>query len=181
MSKETVRPAFEGRERPLLSYGLAFPVATARHLNATFQASRVYVICSGSLARNTNVMNQLETALGPDKLVGHWIGMRSHTLWSEVLQIAEEVRTVHADLLLTVGAGSLTDGAKIIALVGIPFSFILLFIFCFCLHPPCLFLFSLGRSYIFIHSQPNIPLRLLQTKLAHQKSLKPLQKALESD
>lgn len=125
MSEETVRPAFEGRERPLLSYGIDFPAATARHLNSTFQASRVYVICSGSLARNTNVMDQLETALGPDKLVGHWIGMRSHTLWSEVLQIAEEVRTVHADLLLTVGAGSLTDGAKIIALVGTPFSFIL--------------------------------------------------------
>ncbi|KAF3011588.1 hypothetical protein E8E15_000701 [Penicillium rubens] len=117
MSGETVRPAFEGRERPLLSYGIAFPAATARHLDGTFRASRVYVICSGSLSRNTNVMDQLETALEPDRLVGHWIGMRSHTLWSEVLQIAEEVQTAHADLLLTVGAGSLTDGAKIIALV----------------------------------------------------------------
>lgn len=121
MPEETVRPAFEGRERPLLSYGIDFPTATAQHLNSTFQASRVYVICSGSLARNVNVMDQLETVLGPDKLVGHWIGMRSHTLWSEVLQIAEEVRTAHADLLLTVGAGSLTDGAKITALVGTPF------------------------------------------------------------
>ena len=129
MPEETVRPAFEGRERPLLSYGIAFPAATARHLNDTFQASRVYVICSGSLARNTDVMNQLETSLGPDKLVGHRIGMRSHTFWSEVLQIAEEVRTVHADLLLTVGAGSLTDGAKIIALVSIPFPSIALFLF----------------------------------------------------
>lgn len=134
MPEETVRPAFEGRARPLLSYGIDFPAATAQHLNSTFQASRVYVICSGSLARNINVMDRLETALGPDKLVGHWIGMRSHTLWSEVLQIAEEVRTVHADLLLTVGAGSLTDGAKITALVGIPFSFILSFVLCFCLY-----------------------------------------------
>ncbi|CAG8898209.1 unnamed protein product [Penicillium egyptiacum] len=129
MPEETVRRAFEGRERPVLSYGITFPAAIARHLDSTFEASRVYVICSGSLSRNTNVMDQLETALGPDRLVGHWIGMRSHTLWSEVLQIAEEVRTVHADLLLTVGAGSLTDGAKIIALVGIPSSFILPFIF----------------------------------------------------
>lgn len=142
MPEETVRPAFEGRERPLLSYGIDFPAATARHLNSTFQASRVYVICSGSLSRNTNVMDQLETILGPDKLVGHWIGMRSHTLWSEVLQIAEEVKTVHADLLLTVGAGSLTDGAKIIALVGTPFSFKLSFVLCFCLYSSCLFLFS---------------------------------------
>ncbi|KAJ5774455.1 hypothetical protein N7457_009351 [Penicillium paradoxum] len=116
MSEETVRPAFESRERPILSYGIAFPAATASHVTHTFKASRVYVICSGSLARKIDVISQLEDALGPEKLVGHWIGMRSHTLWSEVLQITEEVRTVHADLLLTVGAGSLTDGAKIIAL-----------------------------------------------------------------
>ncbi|KAJ5959820.1 uncharacterized protein N7479_006970 [Penicillium vulpinum] len=117
MSEEAVRPAFEGRDYPLISYGIAFPAAIARHLNDIFRASRVYVICSGSLSRNTDVMNQLETALGPDKLVGRRIGMRSHTLWSEVLQIAEEVRTVQADLLLTVGGGSLSDGAKLIALV----------------------------------------------------------------
>ncbi|KAJ5551341.1 hypothetical protein N7535_000709 [Penicillium sp. DV-2018c] len=115
MPEETVRPAFEGRERPLLSYGITFPEATARHLTDTFKASRVYVICSGSLARNTDSIAQLETTLGP-KLVGCRIGMQSHTLWSEVLQIAEDIRNVHADSLLTVGAGSLTDGAKIVAL-----------------------------------------------------------------
>jgi hypothetical protein len=147
---EIVRPAFEGRERPLLSYGIAFPAAIARHLD-TFQASRVYVICSGSLSRKTNVMDQLEAALG-DKLVGHWIGMRSHTLWSEVLEIAQEVSTAHADLLLTVGAGSLTDGAKIIALVSIPFiSCFTFFGICFIYFWP-LFLFSVERSYIFIPS-----------------------------
>jgi alcohol dehydrogenase class IV len=44
--------------------------------------------------------------------------MQSHTLWSEVLEIVEDARNVQADLLLTLGAGSLTDGAKIIALVS---------------------------------------------------------------
>lgn len=121
MTEETVRPAFEGRERPLLSYGIAFPAATAHHLTHTFEASRVYVICSRSLTKKVDVISKLEDAIGPEKLVGHWIGMQSHTLWSEVLQITEEVRTAHADLLLTVGAGSLTDGAKIVALVGLPF------------------------------------------------------------
>lgn len=181
MSEETVQPAFEGRERPLLSYGIAFPAATARHLDGTFQASRVYVICSGSLSRNTNVMDQLETALGPDRLVGHWIGMQSHTLWSEVLQIAEEVQTVHADLLLTVGAGSLTDGAKIIALVGIPFSLILLFIIHVSVYILLASLYYPLADHIYFYSQPNIPLRPSQTKSAHQKSLKPLQKAPKSE
>lgn len=63
-------------------------------------------------------MDRLSDALG-SKLVGHRIGMTSHTLWSEVLQITKDTRTLEADAILTVGAGSLTDGAKIIALVRI--------------------------------------------------------------
>lgn len=117
MPEETVRPAFAGRERPLLSYGIPFPAAAARHVTETFSASRVYVICSRSLARNTDALDRLTTALGPEKVVGRRIGMQSHTLWSEVLEIVEDARNVQADLLLTLGAGSLTDGAKIVALV----------------------------------------------------------------
>lgn len=117
MSQETVRPAFAGRKRPILSYGITFPAAAARHVTETFGASRVYVICSGSLARKTDSLDRLATALGPEKVVGRRVGMQSHTLWSEVLEIVEDARNVQADLLLTLGAGSLTDGAKIIALV----------------------------------------------------------------
>lgn len=117
MEHETLRPAFAGRDRPLLSYGTAFPAATARHVTETFGAARVYVICSGSLARNTPALEELTSALGPDKIAGRRIGMQSHTLWSEVLEIVNDARNVQADLLLTLGAGSLTDGAKIIALV----------------------------------------------------------------
>lgn len=114
---ETVRPAFSGRERPLLSYGIAFPEAAARHVTHTFHASKVYVICSGSLSRNTDSLERLSTALGTDKIAGRRIGMQSHTLWSEVLEIVKEARDAKADLILTLGAGSLTDAAKIIALV----------------------------------------------------------------
>lgn len=114
---ETVRQAFAGRERPLLSYGIDFPAAAARHVSETFQASRVYVICSGSLSRNTDALDRLTHALGSEHVVGCRIGMQSHTLWSEVLEIVDDARNVHADLIITLGAGSLTDGAKIIALV----------------------------------------------------------------
>ncbi|KAJ5813326.1 uncharacterized protein N7503_000076 [Penicillium pulvis] len=113
---ETVRPAFAGRERPLLSYGIDFPAAAARHVSETFQASRVYVICSGSLSRNTDALDRLTHALGSENVVGCRIGMQSHTLWSEVLEIVDDARNVQADLIITLGAGSLTDGAKIIAL-----------------------------------------------------------------
>ena len=116
---ETVRPAFADRERPLLSYGIPFPAAAAEHVTKTFGASRVYVICSGSLSRNTDALGRLTAALGPEKVVGRRLGMQSHTLWSEVLQIVEEARKAKADLLLTLGAGSLTDAAKIVALVSL--------------------------------------------------------------
>jgi alcohol dehydrogenase class IV len=46
--------------------------------------------------------------------------MKPHTLWSEILEIVAEARSSKADLLLTLGAGSLTDAAKIVSLVGIP-------------------------------------------------------------
>lgn len=115
--QETVRPAFAGREEPRLSYGIPFPEAIARHVEHTFKASRVYIISSGSLARNTDALDRLKAALG-DKVVGVRIGMKSHTLWSEVLEITNEAREKEVDLLVTLGAGSLTDGAKIISVVS---------------------------------------------------------------
>ena len=119
---ETVRPAFSDRTHPLLSYGIPFPAAAARHVSETFGSSRVYVICSGSLARQTDYLDRLKSALGDGTvtIVGVRIGMKSHTLWSEVVEVVNEARAVEADLLLTLGAGSLTDAAKIVAVVSKP-------------------------------------------------------------
>ncbi|KAF7171230.1 hypothetical protein CNMCM5623_003616 [Aspergillus felis] len=114
---ETVRPAFADRPRPLLSYGIPFPAAAAHHVVDIFGASKIYIICSGSLARNTDALDRLTAALTPEKVVGRRIGMQSHTLWSEVLEIVHDARRAEADLLLTLGAGSLTDGAKVVALL----------------------------------------------------------------
>ncbi|KAL3446554.1 alcohol dehydrogenase [Aspergillus insuetus] len=114
---ETFRPAFADRPRPLLSYGIPFPEAVARHVVDTFDAKRVYVICSGSLARNTDSLDRLAETLGKVKvsIVGKRVGMKPHTLWSEVLEITEDARACEADLILTLGGGSLTDGAKVVA------------------------------------------------------------------
>lgn len=114
---ETVRTAFADRSLPLLSYGTPYPEAAARHVRDTFLASRVYIICSSSLARTTDALQELKTALGEKLVAGVRVGMKSHTLWSEVVEIARDARAVEADLILTLGAGSLTDGAKVVALV----------------------------------------------------------------
>ena len=118
---ETLRPAFAGRDRPLLSYGIPFPEAAAKNATDIFSASRVYVIISGSLSRNTDALDRLKASLGPEKVVGVRKGMKPHTLWSEVLEIIHEVLATKADLILTLGGGSLTDGAKVVAFVCDPY------------------------------------------------------------
>jgi alcohol dehydrogenase class IV len=113
--QETYRPAWEG-SKTYVSYGLPFPEACNKHVLETFKASKVYIIASGSLSRNTDHVERLQGALG-DKVVGIRYGMKPHSLWSEILEVAQDASSVGADLLITLGAGSLTDGAKIIALV----------------------------------------------------------------
>lgn len=118
-SSETLRQVYSNRPHPLVSYGLPFPAAASHSAAATFHASRAYIICSGSIARNTHSLEQLVSALEMDKVhvVGKRIGMTRHTLWSEVVEVVHDARRVDADLLLTLGAGSLTDAAKVVALV----------------------------------------------------------------
>lgn len=114
---ETLRPAFADRPRPLLSYGIPFPTAAAHHITDLFHASKIYILCSASLAHNTDALDRLTRAIGPDKIAGTRIGMQSHTLWSEVLEVVRDAQAAEADLLITLGGGSLTDAAKVVALV----------------------------------------------------------------
>lgn len=119
---ETFRPAFPGRPLPLISYGLPFAEAVRQHAVETFHASRVYVMASGTLARSTPHLGALKAVLGEGgegagegRLAGVRVGMRPHTLWSEVLEVVADARACGADLLVTLGAGSLTDAAKVVS------------------------------------------------------------------
>ena len=114
---EVYRPA-NTSGYPHISYGVPFHLACAKHVSHTFKSKRVYIIASGSLSRNTDHVQRLQQSLGSDHVVGVRHGMTPHTLWSEILEIADEAKRAQADLLVTLGAGSLTDGAKIIALVS---------------------------------------------------------------
>jgi len=114
MAQEVYRQAFPDAVFPKISYGLPFYEACAKHVTETFNASRVYIIASKSLSTQTDNLEKLKTALG-SKVVGVRVGMTPHTLWSECLEVAEECRKLNADLLVTLGAGSLTDAAKIVA------------------------------------------------------------------
>jgi alcohol dehydrogenase class IV len=114
---EVIRPVFsEVPNGPHLSYNLPFEEACAKHVEATFNAERVYILASGSLCRNTKYVEQLRTALG-SRVAGLREGMTPHTLWNEVLEITDDCRRLRADLIVTIGGGSLTDAAKIVTLV----------------------------------------------------------------
>ncbi|KAK8076309.1 hypothetical protein PG994_003581 [Apiospora phragmitis] len=115
MPQETHRPAFAGREKPSVSYGLPFPLTLLHHAGSTFGATRLYVLCSASLARNTPHLTALKDTLN-SKVAGVRVGLQPHTRWSEVLEVVREARALDCDLLVTLGAGSLTDAAKIMSL-----------------------------------------------------------------
>ncbi|EXJ86258.1 alcohol dehydrogenase [Capronia coronata CBS 617.96] len=109
-----LEPAFSDRPVPYISYGLHFDEACKHHIENTFQASRVYIIASRSLSSNTSALKRLQDALG-DKVVGVRIGMTPHTHWNEVLEVAQDAAPKDPDCIVTLGAGSLTDAAKVVS------------------------------------------------------------------
>ena len=116
---ETLLSPFTNRKNgPQVCFGLPFPEACRKHVADTFQASKVYIVSSASLAKNTDALTRLQSALG-SKVAGTRIGMKPHTQWSEILEVVKEAQVVKADLLITLGAGSLTDAAKIVSLVKV--------------------------------------------------------------
>ena len=104
---------------PYISYGLPYTEACAKHVVETFKASRAYIIASGTLSRETDRLERLIEALKGKgvEVVGVKKGIRPHTPWTQIIEIADEARAVNADCVITLGAGSTTDGAKIVVLV----------------------------------------------------------------
>lgn len=102
---------------PDVSYGLPFPEAAKKHVERLGR-SKVYIICSGTLSRTTDALQRLIKGLGEDNVAGVRKGMTPHSLWSEILEVTADARKAQADCLITLGAGSLTDAAKIVTLVS---------------------------------------------------------------
>ncbi|HXT80697.1 MAG TPA: iron-containing alcohol dehydrogenase [Acetobacteraceae bacterium] len=78
-------------------------------------ARAVYVLASGTLNRQTDVIETVRQVLG-NKLAGVFAKVGAHTPRPDVVAAANEARAAKADLLLTVGGGSVTDAAKMVGL-----------------------------------------------------------------
>ncbi len=78
-------------------------------------SKRVFLMISGTLNRNTDEIEKIRTVLG-DRYVGEFDSMPPHTPRSAVIEATEKIREAKADLILTFGGGSITDGAKAVQL-----------------------------------------------------------------
>ena len=78
-------------------------------------AERVLLMVSGTLHRETDEIGKIRAALG-NRCVGLFDKMPAHTPRSAVIAAAAMAREAQADLIVTVGGGSITDGAKAVQL-----------------------------------------------------------------
>ena len=95
-------------------YGVPLAEALAQEIDR-IGASAVYVLASGTLARQTDVIDRVRGVLG-NKLAGVCAKIGAHTPRIDVVAAANAAREAHADALLTVGGGSVTDAAKMVGL-----------------------------------------------------------------
>ena len=78
-------------------------------------AKRVFLMVSGTLNRETDEIEKIRRALG-NKCVGTFDRMPAHTPRAAVIAAAEQARAAGADLIVTLGGGSITDAAKAVQL-----------------------------------------------------------------
>src|ERR1700722_12525393 len=95
-------------------YGIPLVEALAQEIER-IGANAVYVLASGTLARQTDVVDRVRGVLG-NKLAGVCAKIGAHTPRIDVVAAANAAREAGADALLTVGGGSVTDAAKMVGL-----------------------------------------------------------------
>ena len=78
-------------------------------------AARAFLMVSGTLNRQTGEIEKIRKALG-SRCVATFDAMPPHTPREAVIAAAEQARAAGADLIVTVGGGSITDGAKAVQL-----------------------------------------------------------------
>lgn len=90
------------------------PVAQALAAEAeTLGARRVMLITSNSLGASTDEIKTIETALG-DRHATTFSGVQPHGPRTDVIAATDRARAANADLIVSVGGGSVTDCAKIV-------------------------------------------------------------------
>ena len=79
------------------------------------RADRAFLMVSGTLNRQTDEIKKIRKALGV-RCAAIFDTMPPHTPREAVIAAAAQARVANADLIVTVGGGSITDGAKAVQL-----------------------------------------------------------------
>ena len=79
------------------------------------RAARAFLMVSGTLNRQSDEIEKIRKALG-SRCVATFDAMPPHTPREAVIAAAEQAHAANADLIVTVGGGSITDGAKAVQL-----------------------------------------------------------------
>src|SRR5579862_2268199 len=94
-------------------YGRPFAEALRERVEAA-GAHSVFLLASGTIARETGMVDEIRRALG-NRLAGVCAKIGAHTPRVDVVAAANAARAAGADLLATLGGGSVTDAAKTVA------------------------------------------------------------------
>ncbi len=103
---------FPSMERVI--YGKPFAAALAEEIDRRGKHA-VFLMVSGTLARETDVLDQLRAALG-NRIAGVCTKMGPHSPREDVIEVANAARAAGADIIVTLGGGSMTDAAKVVEL-----------------------------------------------------------------
>ena len=95
-------------------YGAPFEEAIVTEAEQ-LSAKRVFVLASGTLVRETDSVERLREALGA-KYAGLYDQISAHTPRTTVVEAGNMAREANADLIVTLGGGSVTDGGKMVVL-----------------------------------------------------------------
>src|SRR5271166_4548948 len=95
-------------------FGKPFAEALAQEGDRV-EARAVFILASGTLARETDTVDRLRRMLG-NRLAGVCAKITAHTPRTDVVAAANAAREAGADLIVTVGGGSVTDAAKMVGL-----------------------------------------------------------------
>ena len=79
-------------------------------------ASRAFIVCGRTVSRKFDLITRIRAILG-STCVGVFDEMDKDTSISAVTRAAQAAREAHADLLISVGAGSVTQGTRVVAIL----------------------------------------------------------------
>ena len=95
-------------------FGTPFAEALAQEVDR-LDARAVFVLASGTLSRESDLVERLRQMLG-NRFAGLCARIGAHTPRSDVVAAADMAREAGADLIVTLGGGSVTDAAKMVGL-----------------------------------------------------------------